>query len=90
MKADAEETVVMRLKDSNTVKTLDNALNAVTQQNLSVVIYVNQSHAALKVTISARSTGTQPTQTVHQSITNQQLKDALNIVAHHHKYGVKL
>jgi hypothetical protein len=89
MKADAEETVVMRLKDSNTVKTLDNALNAVTQENLSVVIYVNQSHAALKVTMSA-STGTQPTQTVHQSITNQQLKDALNIVAHHHKYGVKL
>ena len=81
MKADAENTVVMRLKDINGVKILMNAVNAVTQKNLSVTEYVHQSHAALKVTLSA-STGTPPAITLHQ------LKDALNIVAHHLKNGV--
>ena len=90
MKADADQNVVMKLKDLFTVKTLENALNAATQKNLSVTEYVHQSHAALKVTKSARSTGTQPTQTVNQPIMLHQLKDALNIVAPHLKHGVKI
>lgn len=81
MKADADHTVVMRLKDTHTVKNLENVVNAATQQNLSVTDSVHQSHAALKVTAPA-STGTPPAITLHQ------LKDALNIVAHHLKYGV--
>jgi hypothetical protein len=88
MKADADHTVVMRLKDTHTVKNLTNVVNAATQQNLSVTDSVHQSHAALKVTKSA-SSGTQQL-TVHNTITLHQLKDALNTVAHHLKYGVTI